>query len=89
MVCGAMTKTKNMTVTMTEPMEDDVVCTCPYCGARIEYVREFDKVIVLPPMDKGILPVGAKNQIAWLIFYSLTMFLLGAITYKHIIGPLL
>ena len=66
-----------------------VVCACPYCGTKIEYVKEFDKVIVHPPMDKGILPAGTKNQIAWLVFYSITMFLLGAIAYKYIIGPLL
>lgn len=84
-----MTNTKNMTVTMTEPIEDDVVCACPYCGAKIEYVKEFDKVIVHPPMDKGILPAGTKNQIAWLVFHSMIMFLLGAIAYKYIIGPLL
>ena len=79
-----MMKEKNMTVTMTEPVEDDIICDCPYCGARIECVREFDKVIVLPPMDKGILPIGTKNQIAWLISYSLGLLMLGAILYKFI-----
>lgn len=84
-----MTKEKNMTVTMTEPVEDDIICDCPYCGARIEYVRAFDKVIVLPPVDEGILPTGKKNQIAWLISYSLCLLMLGGILYKFVIGPLM
>lgn len=38
-------------------------------------------------MKKSILPVQRGDQIAWLVFYSLTMFLLGAVTWKFI-GPL-
>ena len=36
---------------------------------------------------KSILPVRRGDQIAWLVFYSMTMFLLGAIAWKYI-GPM-
>lgn len=37
---------------------------------------------------KSILPVRRGDQIAWLVFHSLTMFLLGAVTWKFV-GPML
>lgn len=36
---------------------------------------------------KSILPERRGEQIAWLVFYSLTMFLLGAIAWKYL-GPM-
>lgn len=36
---------------------------------------------------KSILPERRAAQIAWLVFYSLTMFLLGAIAWKYL-GPM-
>ena len=35
-----------------------------------------------PPKYDGILPAKRSDQIAWLIFYTITMLLLGAIAYK-------
>ena len=88
-----MKEKKDLTVTMipaTHDLEDGIAYfDCPYCAARFEYKEECEGVVIHAPDDIGFLPYGRKNQIGWLISYSLWLLMLGAIAYKYIIGPLL
>lgn len=85
--------TKIVTVTTSDTVCDTggavAVFTCPYCNARFEFEEDCEDVVIHAPDDMGFLPQGKKNQIAWLISYSLCLLMLGGILYKFVIGPLM
>ncbi len=76
---------RDLTVTtVNEPENKKMDFTCPYCNARFEYEEGTEGVIFHAPDDPGFLPEGRKNQVWWLISYSLGMLMLGAVLYKFI-----
>ena len=66
---------------MPEILSDHWADECRYgmMQGRVKTSRKRKK--------KSILPERRGEQIAWLVFYSLIMFLLGAIAWKYL-GPM-
>ena len=66
----------------------DITIYCPVCESKLNITEDKYNDATILNCETGILPTKRKNQISWLVFYSIIMQLLGALIYKYIV-PLL